>query len=254
MPRKSKDGQSPGMYWPAILDDYIVAYNASDDSDVREKIFRDHLDFPLDKMSESIINKYKFPYINGSFDETKKQVVSFLVINLSKYKPYREDGEKNKSFSYFSVIAKNYLILHNNNGYKQEKRSVYLSDTAGDSYVPLEEMVDLQAPDLTDMEDSREFVRMMINYWDANITRVFKKKRDIDIATAIIELFKHADRIENYNKKALYLMIREMTDCKTSYITKVVNKMRMHVLVQLQEYRSEGRITDGENKFFSYSL
>ena len=80
--------------------------------------------------------------MNG-FDETKKQVVSFLVINLAKY-----TQEKGKSFAYFSVIAKNYLILHNNYGYKQEKRSLSLSDT-NDTFVPIEEMVSLEAPSVT---------------------------------------------------------------------------------------------------------
>ena len=246
MPRKSKGTNR--VYWPQEIDKIIDQYNKSNDPDEREQLFREYLDYPLDKMAENIINRFKFPYIGGSFEETKKQVVSFLVINLSKYTP-----DKGKSFSYFSVIAKNYLILHNNNGYKQEKRAVYLSDTQSDNYVSLEEMIDLQAPNQEEQEDSKEFIKLMIDYWDANITRVFKKKRDIDIATAIIELFKRADKIENFNKKALYLMIREMTDCKTSYITKVVNKMREHVVRQLDEYRAEGRITNEEQKFFSYT-
>ena len=242
-----------GVYWSSDLDDYIVQYNESDDAELRERIFREHLYYPLDKMSESIINRFKFPYINDSFDETKKQVIGFLVMNLSKYKPIRDDGERNKSFSYFSVIAKNYLILHNDKGYKQEKRSVYLSDIINENYVSLEDMTDLQTDPSEDSEDFREFVKLMIDYWEANIVRVFKKKRDIDIATAVIELFKRADKIENYNKKALYLMIREMTDCKTSCITKVVNKMRSHVMIHLDQFRAEGRITHQENKFFTYS-
>jgi hypothetical protein len=246
MPRKSKNGNR--VYWPRELDQYIEDYNKSTDSDEREMIFREHLDYPLDKMAENIINRFKFPYIGGSFDETKKQVVSFLVINLSKY----DQSKGHKSFSYFSVIAKNYLILHNNNGYKQEKRSVYLSDAQSENYVPLEEMIDLQTPNLDEQEDFREFTKLMVKYWDNNLTRIFKKKRDIDIATAIIELFRQAEKIENFNKKALYLMIREMTDCKTSYITKVVNKMREHVMKQLDDYRAEGRIGDNEDKFFTY--
>lgn len=252
MPKKNN--QVGRIYWPRKLDEIIVQYNDSDDMDEREELFREHLDYPLDKMAENIINRFKFPYIGGSFDETKKQVVSFLVMNLSKYKPVREDGELNKSFSYFSVIAKNYLILHNNNGYKQEKRSVYLSDTTSDSYVSLEEMTDLQAPSPDENhEDMRDFVKLMITYWDANISRVFKKKRDIDIANAIIDLFRQSEKIENFNKKALYLMIREMTDCKTAYVTKVVNKMREQVMRQMKEYQSQGRITNEENKFFTYT-
>lgn len=248
MPKKNKN-QVGRVYWPRSLDEIIGQYNTSTDSDERNQLFREHLEYPLDKMAENIINRFKFPYINGSFDETKKQVVSFLVLTLEKYTP-----EKGKSFSYFSVIAKNYLILHNNNGYKHEKRSVYLSDTQNESYVTLEELSDLQAPSTEESsEDMREFIKIMVAYWEANIPRVFKKKRDIDIANAIMELFKRVDRIENFNKKALYLMIREMTDCKTAYVTKVVNKMREQVMIQLNEYQSEGRVTEDGNKFFTYT-
>jgi len=248
MPKKSKK-QVGRVYWPRSLDVIIGQYNESTDPDEREMLFREHLDYPLDKMAENIINRFKFPYINGSFEETKKQVVSFLVLTLEKYTP-----EKGKSFSYFSVIAKNYLILHNNNGYKHEKRSVYLSDTQNDSYVSLEELADLQVPSHDEeTQDMKDFIKIMITYWEANIPRVFKKKRDIDIAYAIMELFKRVDRIENFNKKALYLMIREMTDCKTAYVTKVVNKMRDHVMIQLNEYQSDGRVTSDENKFFTYT-
>jgi hypothetical protein len=181
-----------------------------------------------------------------SFDETKKQVVSFLVINLSKY-----TQDKGKAFSYFSVIAKNYLILHNNNGYKQEKRSISLSES-GETFVPIEEMVSLEAKDVREHEDTKEFVRLMIEYWDKNLTVIFKKKRDIDIAYAVVELFRRADNIENFNKKALYLMIREMTDCKTSYITKVVNKMRAVTVEQMLEYNQYGTIGRGEPEIFTY--
>jgi hypothetical protein len=244
---KGKKGSGNRIYWTAHLDQVIDQYNQSTDPDEREHLFREHLDYPLDKMAENIINRFKFPYINNNFEETKQQVVSFLVMNLSKY-----NSSKAKSFSYFSVIAKNYLILHNNNGYKQEKRSVYFSDTQDDLHVPIEEMIDLKMPSEEERENFREFIDLMINYWDANIPRVFKKKRDADIAYAVIELFRRADKIENFNKKALYLMIREMTDCKTGYITKIVNKMRFHVMKQFNQYQSEGEITEGENKFFSY--
>ena len=30
---------------------------------------------------------------------------------------------KGKAFSYFSIVAKNYLILHNNNNYKKMKQT-----------------------------------------------------------------------------------------------------------------------------------
>lgn len=246
MPRKPKREENR-VYFTQETEDAIVNYNKTTDPDLREQLYKDYIEYPFDKLAENIINRFKFPYVNQSFEDTKRQVVSFLVINLSKY----SEG-KGKAFSYFSVIAKNYLILHNNNGYKQERRDIYFSDRS-ESETSLDEHIELFQPSPEEQEDTREFIRLMVEYWDKNMLKIFKKKRDLDIANAVIELFRRVDTIENFNKKALYLMIREMTDCKTSYITKVVNKMRDTVQKQMAEYNEYGLIDVDDPKFFTYN-
>jgi hypothetical protein len=74
-------------------------------------------------------------------------------------------------------------------------------------------------------DEHRTFNQRMILYWDAHLEVFFSKKRDIQIADALLELFRRAEYIENFNKKSLYLLVREMTGYPTHYITKVVNKM-----------------------------
>lgn len=239
MPRRKNDASKMAkerVYFSQETENAIIEFNTATDMDVREQIFREHILRPLDKMAENIINRFKFPYINNSFDETKKQVVSFLVINLSKY-----TQEKGKAFSYLSVVAKNYLIYHNTKEYKRARRNISLSDS-GETFVPIDEMVSLEARDVHANEDTIEFIQLMVAYWDANLLKIFKKKRDIDIAQAVIELFRRSGDIENFNKKALYLTIREMTDCKTSYITKVVNKMREIIVEHMAEYHEHGTV------------
>ena len=106
------------MYFTDETEQAIVQFNKMDDLDEREIIFREKIHPAIDKLAENIINRFKFPYINGNFEDIKNQVVSFLVLNLHKY-----TENKGKAFSYFSVVAKNYLVLHNNNSYRDELRS-----------------------------------------------------------------------------------------------------------------------------------
>ena len=54
----------------------------------------------------------------------------------------------------------------------------------------------------------------------------FRMDRDKAIAYAVLELFRTRENIETYNKKALYILIREMTGAKTLYITKVVKQIK----------------------------
>lgn len=238
--RKNKLGR---IYFTEETEKAIVKYNQSIDPDEREVIFTEYIYAPLDKMAENIINRFKFPYMDGSFDEVKAQVVAYLVMNLHKY-----TADKGKAFSYFSIVAKNYLILNNNNFYKEEKRVIYLTDKEDDTH-SVEELLVVDTQQNEIRSDLRDFLELSVQYWNFNIPRIFKKKRDIEIAYAIVRLMERIDRIENFNKKALYLMIREMTDYKTSHITKVINKMKLIIFKQLNEFRQTGHVSDPSNYF-----
>ena len=186
------------------------------------------------KLAENIINTFKFTYFDYGFEDIKCEVVSFMVMNIHKY----DHTKGSKAFSYFSVVAKNYLILHNNANYKR-----YKTHTGTDS------LVNRGAP-VKRTEYFNEFTDLMIEYFEDNINTMFKTKRDIDVAYAIVELMKQREDIENFNKKALYVLIREMTNIDTSYITKVVNVFKRHYKKLVNEFDSSGTISKNKNKFF----
>lgn len=248
MPRTKKKDNSISVplpkkkskfYFNADTEKAIIEFNKSTDSDEREIIFKERIHPALDKLAENIINRFKFPYIDESFDDTKAQVVSFLVLNLHKF-----TEDKGKAFSYFSVVAKNYLILHNNNAYKESLRSSSLNDDSNEDSFSLEEVLATSPEDENARSDARDFTQLLIQYWDFNLNKIFKKQKDRDIANAVVELMRRSHSIENFNKKALYLLIREMTNHKTVHITKVINKMKVHVLEQMKEYRKTGHLSD----------
>lgn len=234
--RRAKLGK---VYFTEDTEQAIIEYNKSTDQDERDRIFRERIHAPVDKLAENIINRFKFPYIDGNFEDIKNQVVSFLVLNLHKF-----TEDKGKAFSYFSVVAKNYLVLHNNNSYRDELRSTYIVDSSSDESFLLEEVLTTKPEVESSQKDTSDFIELLIQYWDFNLDRIFKKKRDKDIANAVVELMKRANTIENFNKKALYVLIREMTNNKTVHITKVINKMKVHVLEQMKEYRRSGYLSD----------
>jgi hypothetical protein len=91
---------------------------------------------------------------------------------------------------------------------------------------------------------------LLIEYFDNNMDVIFKKKRDIDILNAIIVLLRRREFIDNFNKKALYLRIRDLTGYKTHYITKVVNKIRpIYKNIIKEFYRTGTVITKRKNRF-----
>jgi len=230
-PPKKKKGK---VYFGMNVQDAIIRYNQSENDAERNKIYQEEIHYAFDKLCENIINTFKFTYFDDVFVDVKTEVVSFLVMNIHKY----DHTKGSKAFSYFSVVAKNYLILHNNANYKKYKSHVGV------------DVLDQKKVSIGKSDYYNEFTEQMIEYFENNISTLFKSSRDIDVAYAIIELMKQRNDIENFNKKALYVLIREMTNIDTSYITKVVNVFKKEYKMLINDFDSHGMITKNKNKFF----
>ena len=230
MPRKAKKG-SPRYYFHQGTEDAIIRHNKETRSHIRERIYNEHIRVPFEKLAENIIHTFKFYYFDVPSVDVMHEVVSFLYMNMHKF----TEG-KGKAFSYFSIVAKNYLILHNNNNYKKMKQT--------DS----EEVTDYKRDPITEasrddmLTAKKEYLDLFIEYWENNLTTVFKRKQDMDVANSVLYLMENRENIDNFNKKALYIMIREMTNSNTQHITRVVNVMKKHHINLQHNYLTTGSI------------
>ena len=227
------------VYFGQEVQDAIIRYNALDSIKQRferNTIYQNEIHKAFDKLAENIINTFKFTYFDYGFNDIKHETVAFMVMNIHKY----DHTKGSKAFSYFSVVAKNYLILHNNNNYKKLKTHDGL------------DVMDREK-NLKDVDyDFKSFTIEMVDYFDKNLNSIFKKDRDLKIGYAIVDLIKQREEIENFNKKALYILIREMTDVETAHITSVVNVLKKHYKKLINKYHKNGTImidTSG-SKFF----
>jgi hypothetical protein len=228
--RKSK------IYFGKDVQDAIVRYNTSENDIIRNKIYQNEIHRAFDKLAENIINTFKFSYFDYGFEDVKCEVVAFLVMNIHKY----DHTKGSKAFSYFSVVAKNYLILHNNNNYKKYKThddiNLHSDTIIHDDKEKINHLTDLLAE--------------VVRYFEFKIPSLFNKDKDRKIAYAILELISNRNDIENFNKKFLYILIREMTDAKTSEITKVSNVFRKCYPKLLNRFEQEGVLLDDKVNIF----
>ena len=226
MGRKRKN-----YYFTDVTEKAIIRYNNEERPFMRNRIYNDHIKDAFDKLCENIIHTFKFYYFDVSSEEVKHEVVSFLVMNMHKY----TEG-KGKAFSYFSIVAKNYLILHNNNNYKKMKTH------------DKEDVLDWDRSIQTEISQKdtdssyKEFVSQMLEYWDNNMNVIFRRQKDIRVADAVLHIFRIKGNIENFNKKALYILIREMTQSNTQHITRVINVMKKYQKGIYKEFQVNGFI------------
>ncbi len=219
-PLPKKRGRKPSKkknYFTSDVDLAIKEYLSSSNQDKRNLIYKERIHYPFYKLAENLIHTFKFYYTEvDDLEDLKHEVCCFFLEKLDYFKP--EKGSK--AFSYFSIVGKNYLILYNNNNYKKKKAKVPVLDADDDEGVLHQLGRDERKQEIKD------FIDYFTEYIDKYMFTMFKKNQDIKVCDAINTLFKRRENLEIFNKKALYIYIREMTDVETPVITKVTKILK----------------------------
>jgi hypothetical protein len=170
----------------------------------------------FNEMVDKIVFTYKFtnlPNCESLRDECK----IWLMTILDKYDP----SKGSKAFSYFSVITKNWFIHKVKRQQKRNKREVDFENISK-SYE--EEFLSTNESYITEREDV-EFWKGFyeeLKSWDQSSM----KENDLKVYSAIKILFESKDDIEIFNKKAIYLYLREITGLNTKQIVNSLKKFR----------------------------
>ena len=126
-----------------------------------------------------------------------------------------------KAYSYFGTIVKRWLINYNNKNYKKLKQI--------GSFSEMEESYDARLSNKI-VENHGitlgEFIDRWVDSTYEILDETFPKEGDKKIADAVLTIFKTRNDLDIFKKKALYIYIREMTDCETPALTKVINILK----------------------------
>lgn len=224
-PKKSID------YFTLDTQQAILEYRLETSQAKRNEIFNTRIYYAFYKLAENIIHTFKFYYTEvDNINELKHEVIAFLLEKLHLY-----DDTKGKAYSYFGTIAKRYLIVYNNNNYKRLKGKAAVDEVDEDKTL-LNDLVLNQEDNLEDFT----FIDLFIQYVDDNLLEIFPKDQDARVGDAILELFKRRENIDIFNKKALFIYIKEITDSPTPIITKVIKVLKGIYKEMLNKYLEEG--------------
>tara|TARA_R110000787_G_scaffold200357_2_gene311360 strand:+ start:1371 stop:2108 length:738 start_codon:yes stop_codon:yes gene_type:complete len=217
LPPRRRKKKTKNYYFTQDTEDAIVKYNGSSDPEERSIIYERGIHYGFFKLTENIIHTFKFYYTEVSdIEHLQHEVITFLLDKIHLFDPTRGA----KAFSYFGTIAKRYLIIQNTKNYKKRVDKAPVEEIHHDvkhsydmDYNPMEK--DLLS----------DFMDEYVEYCTDNLSNFFPKIKDAQVADAILLVFSQRDKIDFFNKKALYIYIREMVDVKTPHITKIAGKL-----------------------------
>ena len=204
------------MYFTQVHEDAIIKYASSDCIKLKTQLYIDLIHPAFDEMVDKIVFTYKFTSL-PNIDELRDDCKVWLTTILAKYDPNRGS----KAFSYFSVITKNWFIHKVKQKTKRAKREVDYEDALKELTF---EQIAYYSPYHNDRE-KKEFwknLEIEMDGWGTNDMNESEKKT----YDAIRIVLNSVDDIDIFNKKAIYLYLREITGMNTKQIVTQLNKFR----------------------------
>lgn len=222
--RRKPGTKGSGNYFTMETQASIVKYQGEDDPATKEKIYVTEILPAYDSLVENLINVYGFKVVYETKKDLKAECLEFLYTTVNKY----DVTKGSKAFSYFNVIAKNWLTIKSKQNVKRIK--TYISSDNKEAF----SNADLAAfeafnivPSYEDLVEKAEFSRMLRKMLKELARRV-RTENEIAVVTAIEQIVDNLENLEILNKRAVLLYVRNITNLTSKQLSVVLASLKKH--------------------------
>ena len=201
----------------------IVEFQGEESKKAKDKLYVEKIMPAFEKLVENLINIYKFSSMHDSYDDLKHDCVNFLFETIRKF----DETRGTNAFSYFNVVAKNWLIIKSKQKAQKTKKLVSLDDPENLSRYDanlIEEHNYLPFKDITlEHVTRKEIVKIL---YDIRIKA--KSENELACINSIITVFENLDDIDLLNKSAILLYMRELSGLTPKQMTTTIQAIKSY--------------------------
>lgn len=223
---KRKPGASPtgNMYFTLDTQSAIIEFQSTDKKEEKERLYNEQIRSAFERLVENLIFVYGFQTPHEPTSVLHADCVSFLFEALKKWKPDRGT----KAFSYFNVVAKNWLIMNSKKRQKHAQRMVsfdnqdLLTNKDVNQISKLE--VALPIDDLLNKEESKKEIMRALSVIKSRLSL----QNEHVCIDAIATMFENIDRLDFLNKRAVFIYVRELSGLDKKELSIALSSIRRH--------------------------
>ena len=212
------------LYFNSGTQDAIVSFQKESIKKVRDAIYVNDILPAFEKLVENLINIHKFTGMYDSYDDLKNDCVNFLFETIHKF----DSSRGTNAFSYFNVVAKNWLIIKTKQKAQKLKRNISMDDPAGlTSYENMIVEDYGSIPSQDDVLDATTSVESTLNLLYDIRTKI-KTENELTCINSIITIFENIDEVDLLNKGAIILYMRELSGLSPKQLTTTMQSIKRH--------------------------
>ncbi len=231
-PKKRGRKRTSNLYFGPEQEQAVVNFLTSESYSERNKIYNEFLRYPINKMVESIIRRYKLYRKEYDYEDVHADTLSFLVTKMHNFKP----DKNKKAYSYFGTICKHYLLGQLIKDDKKMKSDLSYEDV----YKTVETMDD----QIYSIDDHKmqldDFIKEISASIKAELQHTKVSETELKVGDALIKIldswetiFEQVGSGNKYNKNLILSYIREITDLTTKDIRVGMRRFKkMYALIK----------------------
>jgi hypothetical protein len=211
------------MYFNASTQESIVAYQNATEKKQKNELYLNQIRPAFEKLAENLINIHRFTSLYDSYEDLKSDCVNFLFETIYKFDATRGTN----AFSYFNVVAKNWLIIKTKQGTQKIKRNVYLDDpnALNKTETKILEESQIVQPDF-EIDVSNDNKNLLEIFY--SIRSHVKTSNELSCINSIITVFENIEDIDLLNKSAILLYMRELSGLTPKQLTATIQIIKKH--------------------------
>lgn len=227
-------------YFTKDTEGYIIKFKKVTSEFEKNRLYEKHIHPAFTELVTNLVAVYNYKSFGEEMEHFKSDCVSFLFETIHKW----DESKGTKAFSYFNVVAKNWLTIQSRRLYKNYKRNVDincdLSLTKEEKNYLYNESVVEEEP----IDDREDFIVGIYKVIDILEKRV-KPGKDTKCIEAIKHLYDNIHKVNFFNKRAVFVYMREISGLNNTELSSSLSRIRKiyreiqgeDKLVNLEDYK-----------------
>ena len=203
-------------YFTQETENAIVAYVSSVVTEERNMLYITHIKPAFDRLVDKIVFTYKYGHLSD-LEFLKEDCKLYLLSILKNFDP----SKGSKAFSYYTIVTKNWFSYKCKKQNKRRHTEVAIEELGyelhNENTIVFNKYVEIRS--------DKEFWFLLMK--NISSWKTLYRGNDLKVLNAIEVLLSDVDNVEIFNKKAIYLYIRELTNLNTKQITNSLKKFKI---------------------------